>query len=435
MLEQYRSGARTPAGIEKARKALYANGGGPSKDQRSLFDLVKSQYMDAELEYRIGKYFGDIAIPSVKTVIEWDGGGHWMDVYKGKKTREQKEDEDRLRDEYMHSQGWHVLRYSEESGSASVLTDIRRVALNSMDGYTFQSVPILRVVKVPKGKVSRLARLYDITVEDDASFVIQGIVSHNCTMVTLMQGYGFTNDGMVTYISPKHDELKAQRNGKKLQKYEDDLIKGLRFSELADYMKPFGWKPDNKGIGGHPTKLVHESGRTVPIQQKHLDGVMDDQMVRKYSGQGGLKFIRQPRPHFKPNEADPVFLPLYQAAGHVEGPSEPAVKTWTPEAPGFTHVPLSHVSGLPVAPADSWKLGKIRDMFNKMPHKVAPIRATPVDLGGGNIMHDVVEGHDRLAAAIEAGYTHVPVVSDQTIKRQPLFHEQKSDQGPSQVPP
>lgn len=32
-----------------------------------------------------------------------------------------------------------------------------------------------------------------------------------CTMVTLMPGYGFDGSGMVKFISPKHDEVKAQR--------------------------------------------------------------------------------------------------------------------------------------------------------------------------------------------------------------------------------
>jgi hypothetical protein len=32
-----------------------------------------------------------------------------------------------------------------------------------------------------------------------------------CSLVTIMKGYGFTKSGGITYISPDHDELEAQR--------------------------------------------------------------------------------------------------------------------------------------------------------------------------------------------------------------------------------
>jgi hypothetical protein len=87
----------------------------------------------------------------------------------------------------------------------------RRVGLNSSGGYSFRPVTIDRVVCVPRAKMSKGARLYDITVEDDESFVVSGVVSHNCTMVTLLPGYGFNTDGTVTFRDLEHDEFRAQR--------------------------------------------------------------------------------------------------------------------------------------------------------------------------------------------------------------------------------
>jgi len=213
MLEQYRTGRRNPLGIKEARQALYGLGRGGSKDEKRLYQTIKSSYLDAESNYSIGRYFADVAIPSIKTVVEWDGGGHWLDVYKGKKTMEEKIAEDATRDEFMRSLGWHVLRYTEETGFSTIFEDIRRVAQNSTGQYSFRPVEIVKVVRIPASKASPGRRLYDITVEDDSSFVVMGIVSHNCSMTTLLPGFGFDSAGMVAWKGEHHDEFERQRAG------------------------------------------------------------------------------------------------------------------------------------------------------------------------------------------------------------------------------
>lgn len=207
---QYSSGERVST-IDIARKALYLKGGGPSKDQITIFNMVKSIYPDAEIEYPVSKYFADIAIPSINTIVEWDGGGHWISVYSGKKTMEQKINEDKHRDENLNKLGWHVIRYNEQTGFDNVLSDIRRVSLNSTNGYTFNNVTINKIVKVPSNKKSKISRLYDITVEEDASFVILGVISHNCHLTYLSRGFGFDKDGKIQYIDENHDEYLKQK--------------------------------------------------------------------------------------------------------------------------------------------------------------------------------------------------------------------------------
>lgn len=75
-------------------------------------------------------------------------------------------------------------------------------------GYSFENVEILRIVKVTRK--SHKARIYDITVEDDSSFVVMGVVSHNCAMTTILPDYGFVN-GRVKFISNGFNALEDQR--------------------------------------------------------------------------------------------------------------------------------------------------------------------------------------------------------------------------------
>lgn len=209
MLKSYEDGRRDPLIITKARKALFERKG-PTKDQQKIFENIIDQYPDAVLEFKIDKFFADIAIPSVKTVIEWDGGGHWISVFSGKLTMEQKIKKDAERDSIMNSLGWHVIRYSPEVGYKNVLQDIRRVSLNSTSGYSFKNVDIVEIKKTDSKNKSRKARLYNISVEEDNSFVILGIVSHNCTLSILAPGFGFKG-GKVDWVGLNHDEYAEQK--------------------------------------------------------------------------------------------------------------------------------------------------------------------------------------------------------------------------------
>lgn len=76
---------------------------GPSFPQIELFNLVKSVYADAKLEYQLGKRRLDIAIPSLRIDIEYDGS-HWhSDTIS-----------DARRDLEITSKGWRVIRIRKE---------------------------------------------------------------------------------------------------------------------------------------------------------------------------------------------------------------------------------------------------------------------------------------------------------------------------------
>lgn len=82
---------------------IMAQKGFISKPQLELFYLIKTKYPNAELEYPIqtnySLRFADIAIPSLKIDIEYDGQ-HWH----------QNKEWDDLRDEHLREIGWKTIR-------------------------------------------------------------------------------------------------------------------------------------------------------------------------------------------------------------------------------------------------------------------------------------------------------------------------------------
>lgn len=71
----------------------------PSKPQLKLYEMVKSIFPTAQLEYRVGNYSLDIAIPEIKLDIEYDCS-YWH-------TKEK----DEKRDKINESKGWKVIRF------------------------------------------------------------------------------------------------------------------------------------------------------------------------------------------------------------------------------------------------------------------------------------------------------------------------------------
>lgn len=81
-----------------------------SKPQLELYLIIKKYYMDAELEYPIKTKhsirFADIAIPSLKLDIEYDGQ-HWH--------INKTEYLDKLRDNQLIEVGWKTIRINENN--------------------------------------------------------------------------------------------------------------------------------------------------------------------------------------------------------------------------------------------------------------------------------------------------------------------------------
>lgn len=88
--------------------------------------------------------------------------------------------------------------------------DVTRLSSNHTNNYFFEDVALESVefIKNHKGGY----KLYDLTVEDDESFVVNGIVSHNCRckLTYLAKGFGF-KDGKVAFKGLAWDEYSYQR--------------------------------------------------------------------------------------------------------------------------------------------------------------------------------------------------------------------------------
>jgi very-short-patch-repair endonuclease len=88
---------------------------GQSKQQYELFLLIKETYPEAELEYPIktnhSLRFADIAIPSKKLDIEFDGD-YWH----------QNKQLDDLRTKHLNEIGWTVLRFGKDNFKLSLST-------------------------------------------------------------------------------------------------------------------------------------------------------------------------------------------------------------------------------------------------------------------------------------------------------------------------
>lgn len=164
-----------------------------SKPQRRLFAIASVVFPDAMLEYPLqtaGRMrFLDVAIPSEKIGIEYDGA-HWH----------QDAERDARRLAEINNAGWQVLVYRDFVPEAEQLrADIRRVLANHAGEYKFMERVVMAV---RRRALNRTAKLYNLSVEEDESYVIGscGAVVHNCRsiLVPVVAGESFNESDFVT---------------------------------------------------------------------------------------------------------------------------------------------------------------------------------------------------------------------------------------------
>jgi len=150
-----------------------------SKGQRSLYDILKKIFPNAELEYPVklnGKlYYLDIAIPEHKINFEFDGS-YWHNKPGCK-------EKDIERDLNLSKDGWNVIRYVDHvPAKDSIYEEVSRIMANHNDEYCFSEVDI---EKIERWKLKKARRLYNISVQDDESYIAKGFVVHNCRSILL----------------------------------------------------------------------------------------------------------------------------------------------------------------------------------------------------------------------------------------------------------
>jgi very-short-patch-repair endonuclease len=92
--------------IIKSRKALFLNNTAPrSKQQEYICDLL-----NGVLNYPISSCNLDIAFPNEKIYIEYDGGGHGLEVKLGKTIQHDFDIKEMKREMFLKSKGWKIIR-------------------------------------------------------------------------------------------------------------------------------------------------------------------------------------------------------------------------------------------------------------------------------------------------------------------------------------
>ncbi|MFW6246745.1 MAG: DUF559 domain-containing protein [bacterium] len=145
-----------------------------------LLDKIGIDYI---FQYPILKYDVDFAIPSLRIVIECDGE-YWH----------QDKEKDRIRQERIEKEGWFVLRFTGRTINQcldEVENKILRVVGNHTGSYETLGIKVKEVKKwIPK----KSKTLYNLSVEEDESYIVKGVVVHNCRCVAVPIVKGTLNE-------------------------------------------------------------------------------------------------------------------------------------------------------------------------------------------------------------------------------------------------
>lgn len=152
-----------------AMRALSAGRNGSNLERIMKWGIDQLGLPEPTPQYNEGKYYIDFAYLDHKLAIECDGVAWHKDKEK-----------ERTRDAFLESKGWTVLHFEEADirenaiGCAEV---VKRVLANHEGQYSFIPVEV-KAVKLYNWKRDR--KVYNLTVEDDSSYIAKGFVVHNC---------------------------------------------------------------------------------------------------------------------------------------------------------------------------------------------------------------------------------------------------------------
>ncbi len=128
---------------------------------------------------KIGRnWFFDFGLKDYKILIECDGS-YWH------KTKEQL-DKDKQKTEDAEKMGYVVLRFTEDQilkNLSSVSLELDRVLMNHNHQYKFGDAIVTKIekrhIKLPR------RRKYNLSVDEDESYIASGLVVHNCQCVII----------------------------------------------------------------------------------------------------------------------------------------------------------------------------------------------------------------------------------------------------------
>lgn len=165
---------------EKHPNRIMAQKGHITSLEKIMFKILENLGIDFEREFPILQYFADFALPTYKVVIECDGE-HW---HKNK-------EKDKIRQDKIEAEGWSVLRFTGKwlrADPAGIEKMLQRLFLNHGSQYEFLDLEVIsKEIEVPTKKVT----LYNLSVENDESYIANGFVVHNCrsTLVPVTKSF------------------------------------------------------------------------------------------------------------------------------------------------------------------------------------------------------------------------------------------------------
>lgn len=207
------------------------------QSQRSKAELLIADALaDIQLvhQYPVGKFFIDLAVPELKIAIEVDGG-NWHSEAKKKRKDEEKEF-------YLKANGWTVIRTEIRSNRINqpatlqaiqnCVKEFHRIAKNHRGEYKFASFTVggLRREEFPDDE-----KLYDLSVDEDNSYVASGLVLHNCGNFSQLSGANADKDERL--LDPADIPLFVDLVADLRPRYfvMDDLPKSFMAYSMAEY--------------------------------------------------------------------------------------------------------------------------------------------------------------------------------------------------------
>lgn len=107
---------------ERSRQTFLNTKTKGSKAQQEVFKLTQQLDPEAEYEKRISDMKVDIYSPKYNIVVEYDGGGHWIQSYIGNTTISKIKQNDYARDKILRGKGFKVLRIDSKK---DLIPDLR----------------------------------------------------------------------------------------------------------------------------------------------------------------------------------------------------------------------------------------------------------------------------------------------------------------------
>ncbi len=147
--------------------------------ERRMAGALRDMGLVIEEQFRIGKCFVDICIPSLHIAIECDG-----EYWHKDKTKDWK------RQVTIEKRGWQVLRFTGSEINFELdrcKEKVARLIANHRKQWGFVSAT---VVKVERWTLQAPRMLWNLSVEEDESYIANGFVVHNCRCAALPAGIG-----------------------------------------------------------------------------------------------------------------------------------------------------------------------------------------------------------------------------------------------------